>query len=792
MVLATALARLELGAEHHRAGRLDEAERIYREILAGDPSQPDALYLLGTIYYQRGAWSSAHLFLRKAISARPRHAETHNNLGLVLDRLNRTDEAREAFDRALAMDPNYADALYNRANLDRQAKDWGRAEKGYRRALERRPGWGEALDNLGLTLRMMGRFEEALLLCQKAAEAAPRLPGPWLNLGAMAKQRGDLSLAAEHFRHALSLDPTNASAATNLGVIYTLQREWNLAEPLARQAVLLDPQSAMAHNNLGLLLFLSGREEEASACFAQSVALDPAFADAFNNLGSALYRLNDVDGALDAYTRSLTLQESAVASKNLGSILEHVCRWEESASRFARASQLRENHPILRLRSHLVCPTLFDRAEQIDEYRANLAEALAEFEEDPPVGTVGDWLDADIRPSFAWQFQGRDDRPIRESLARLVAPSFPTEPLPLRREGLPTVGFLVAPGHEYAFVRSMGGMFPLFDRGDWRPCVVGARGSEAKLRQSMGDSLDFVAIPGDLDGIVDALRQEPIDLLYHWEIGTGAMNYLLPFGRPAPLQVTSWGIQVTSGIGEIDYYLSSKWVEPPDAQNVYTEKLVLLDTMLTYQRPMPIPERPLSRSAMGLPETGTLYLCAQQLGKFHPDFDPILRAILDQDPTGWLVTTQSSYESENCRLRHRWERTLAGVSDRVLFLPKQVGPAYASLVLAADVVLDPIHFGGVNTTYDALSAGRATVTWPSQLHRGRYTLGCFSRMGLMDTVARSADEYVALAGRLARDLDYRRAVESSISQRREVLFESKESASELQRWMMETIERARP
>jgi predicted O-linked N-acetylglucosamine transferase (SPINDLY family) len=772
---------------------LDEAEKIYRETLSQHPAHADALYLLGTIYLQRGSWSSAQLFLRKAIAACPDHLEAMNNLGLTLDHLGRKAEAIQAFDRVIEQSPQHADAYYNRGNIHREKGDLLQAEADYRSALAYRPAWAQAIDNLGITLRLQDRLEEARQVSLEAMKLSRTLVGPMLNLGAIAKSQGDLRQAEEWFSLAVKSFPTHAAAHTNLGIVQAHLKNWASAELHTQRAVELDPGSAIAQNNLGLVLFLLGRESEAVHAFHAAVTIDPAFADAFNNLGSALYRLGQLVDSANAYRRSLELKESVTAWKNLGSILDQSCCWDESIESFHQASQLKKcrlhkNDPILELRALLVCPTVFDSLDSMDEHRVRLEEELANWADREIVRPAEEWLDADIRPSFSWQFQGKDDRRVRELLARIVEPSLCSEGPTAKRTGLPTAGFVVAPGHEYAFVRSIGGMFRLFDRRHWRPCILGAPSSETKLRRDLGESLDFVRLPGDLEGMVRAIRSAQIDLLYHWEIGTSAVNYLLPFCRATPMQVTSWGIQVTSGIAAIDYYLSSRCIEPEDAERVYTEKLIRLETMLSYQRPMLLPEVPLTRSSLGLPEEGHLYLCAQQLGKFHPAFDEILATILREDPAGYLVVTRSEFEPENDRLRRRWERTLAGLGDRVVWISKQVGPAYASLMLAADVVLDPIHFGGVNTTYDALSAGRVSVTWPSGLHRGRYTLGCFRRMEMLDTVASSAEEYIAISLRVARDADYRRHLEGEIANRRRILFECRESALELERTLLNLID----
>jgi protein O-GlcNAc transferase len=80
-------------------------------------------------------------------------------------------------------------------------------------------------------------------------------------------------------------------------------------------------------------------------------------------------------------------------------------------------------------------------------------------------------------------------------------------------------------------------------------------------------------------------------------------------------------------------------------------------------------------------------------------------------------------------------------------------PDYQSLTMAADVVLDPLHFGGGATTYDGLALGQPIVTLPSPFQRGRYTLGCYQKMDVMDCVAQSPQHYIELALRLANDPD---------------------------------------
>ncbi|MFM9979276.1 MAG: tetratricopeptide repeat protein, partial [Burkholderiales bacterium] len=99
---------------HHVGGRLGEAEPLYREILAFQPANFDALHLLGVVCHQTGRHEAAIGYIRQAIAVNPRQPALHSNLGLALQALSQSAEALESYDRAVALDPTYFDALVNR------------------------------------------------------------------------------------------------------------------------------------------------------------------------------------------------------------------------------------------------------------------------------------------------------------------------------------------------------------------------------------------------------------------------------------------------------------------------------------------------------------------------------------------------------------------------------------------------------------------------------------------------------------------------------------------------------
>jgi predicted O-linked N-acetylglucosamine transferase (SPINDLY family) len=354
------------------------------------------------------------------------------------------------------------------------------------------------------------------------------------------------------------------------------------------------------------------------------------------------------------------------------------------------------------------------------------------------------------------------------------------------------VGFLVTKSHEGVFLKSMRGVLKHLDPRKFDVVVIAPIAALPRMRREIErELLETIALPERGDQSVAAVLGARLDVLYHWEIGTDAMNYFLPMFRLAPVQCTSWGLQLTSGMSEVDYCLSSALVESAAAALHYREELLLADTLLTYQYRPRLPEAPKLRGDFGLADERNDYTCAQHLGKFHPDFDATLAQILRRDSKGVLVITEDRYNVAAQTLRERFAQTLGDMAGRVMWLPRQSEDDYRALLGVSDVLLDPPHFGGVNSTYDGLALGKPIVTCPSFFHRGRYTLGCYQKMQLLDCVAANAAAYVDLAVRLGTDAPFRSAISARIRAASAVLFEDMQAVREHERLLEIMIERAR-
>ncbi|MGD0462614.1 MAG: tetratricopeptide repeat-containing glycosyltransferase family protein [Tepidisphaeraceae bacterium] len=150
---------LRVGIEHELAGRVAEAEKIYRRLLIEAPQQPDVPNLLGSICAKSDRMEEAEELFRRAVRLNGDFAEYHKNLAAACRRLGKTDEAIAEARRAIELEADYAEAYLNLASALIDAGRQGEAAAAMARTLEIRPDYAEAHYNLAIQLLLHGDFE---------------------------------------------------------------------------------------------------------------------------------------------------------------------------------------------------------------------------------------------------------------------------------------------------------------------------------------------------------------------------------------------------------------------------------------------------------------------------------------------------------------------------------------------------------------------------------------------------------------------------------------------------------
>jgi tetratricopeptide (TPR) repeat protein len=268
--------RLALAVQHHEAGRLAEAENLYRDILQEAPRHPHALHLLGVLAHQTGHPADARDLIHQALAVHGPHPVFHSNLASVYLALGQLSEAQTHARAAIELQPGLADAHGNLAVALRRQGKLDEAEAACREAICLNPRHTDARCNLGATLHQQGRYAEALAVLQETVRLDPGHAQAHNDLGGVLLALGHAEEAVRHLREAIRLRPQFAEAHGNLAMALRELDRIDEAVASCREGLRINPAYPKLHNHLGYLLEVQGQLDEALAEFQEARRLDPA------------------------------------------------------------------------------------------------------------------------------------------------------------------------------------------------------------------------------------------------------------------------------------------------------------------------------------------------------------------------------------------------------------------------------------------------------------------------------------------------------------------------------------
>ena len=329
----------------HQAGRLAEAEPLYRAQLKANKTNPAALHGLGVLHSQRGRFDDAVRLLRQALALDPKRPDAHNDLGNALHAQGRWDEALTSYERALALKPDFAPGHFNRGNALARLRRFDEAIACLQRAIDLKPDYAEAHHNLGTTLAALGRHEDACARYQKALAIKPAMAEAHYNFGNSLVALNRRDDAFRCYETAIALRPDYIAAIMNLGIgLASIQRNEEAAARFAR-ILEIDPRNPEAHNNLGAVLQALGRNAEAIAHYDTALAIRPDYAEARFNLGNALVAMDRGEDAIAQYDAALAIRPAyAEAHYNRGNALKRLGRNEEAAAAYEATIALKPDY----------------------------------------------------------------------------------------------------------------------------------------------------------------------------------------------------------------------------------------------------------------------------------------------------------------------------------------------------------------------------------------------------------------------------------------------------------------
>lgn len=570
-------------------------------------------------------------------------------------------------------------------------------------------------------------------------------------------QGGQLASAEQAYRHVLALDPRQADAWLGLGMIARQSGARDAAVDALQRAVTLAPQQAEFRMQLAWALQEHGRMADAAGQWHSACRDRPDDAVCWESLGIVLQALGHSDEALAAYARAESLQAT------LG----------------LRAKQ-----------ASLISPIIASSAAMLIE-RQRMAQMLDSVDV-ATLPRVADPIEAGLWTNFYLAYHGLSDRALQEQTARVYRAICPMLDFTAahcatpRRGGRIRVGLISQFFYNHSIGRTSRGLIAQLDRSVFEiTAIFVAPVVDDDFSRAIGASAEHsLVVPQELTAARQLIANAALDILFYQDIGMEPFSYFLAYSRLAPVQCVSFGHPDTTGIPTMDWWVSNDLYETEAAPAHYSERLFCLrglGSLAYYYRPQ-LPAQRRSRTAHGVNDADHLYICPQNLFKIHPDMDALLAAILRADPKAKLLLVQAKIADWDRQLRQRFMASMADVVDRIVFLPRMATADYVNLIALADVMLDSVHFNGMNTSLEAFSVGTPVVTMPGRFQRGRHTQAMYRRMGMDDVVCQSAADYVALALELGTNASTRAAMSARILAANAVLYEDREVVREFERF----------
>ena len=738
---------MQFALSHHNAGRLDQAEAIYRQLLNIQPHHPEANHNLGILAMRSGRNGLGLQYLEKAWKSAPSNEQFCLALTDCLLTLGRANDALLTIQSAVPHKFNSAQAqrllqlatsiasgrqpalsverelldLYNagqhKALEDRLAPlmhrypNWGwgwqilgvalasqnkDAESALRRAVELSPNDAQAHNNWANSLQSLGRLGSAVVAYRRAVELKPDYVEAYYNLGNALYRQGELGAAQASFHRALEINPDHAEAQNNFGNVLRDKGELGAAEARYRRAIALKPDFSEAHNNLGSTLLDRGQLDAAQASIHLALKIEPFYADAHNNLGNVLKNQGDLAAAEASYRRALELDPG----------------FGKAYSNLLTTMQYAEGHT------------------QAESYSEHLAYARR-FE----APLKGDWL-AHANPR----------EPGKRLRVGYVSPDFRNH----------SVAYFIEPvlaHHD----RERAEVYCYYNHSIADEVTLRLKGLVEHWRDIGSISDDTVA---------KQIREDGIDVLVDLA-GHTAGNRLGVFARkPAPVQATWLGYLCTTGLSAMDYRISDAYADPIGmSEAYYSETLYRLpDTFVCYHPPK---DAPRVGALPAIEQRGITFGSFNNLAKITDGVRELWTRVLQAVPGARLSLKTISLADTSTRLLLIDDFARRGVGEERLMLASHDATHFEHLSRynQVDIGLDPFPCNGGTTSFDAMWMGVPVVTLAGNSFISRMGVSMLTSLGLTELVAQTPEDYVAIAARLARDLDRLAALRAGLRER---------------------------
>ena len=700
----------------------------------------------------------------------------------------------------MASDPNNQKAIeqFNQGLQLHQNGNLDAASACYQSALALAPKFSPALQYLGVIAAQNHDFVRAVELISKAIELNPLDPNAYLNRGlahaALKKHENSL----KDFQQARMISPGHVEAFFNEGNALQELRRYPEAVAAYQQAIALAPQYAQAFNNLGNAQQELKQFDQALKSYEKAIAIAPDYAEAFFNCGTLFQSIKNYKTAIQCFDRCITLDPQAIeAYVNNGDNYDELVETKKAIECYEQALAINPKSLEARFAKALSqIPKLYAKGENPRDYREQL---IAE------INSLDQWIASNPHPDgykvvgshqpFFLAYQEENNVNILKQYGdicdRLMKEIQPT--IVKQRGVLPgkiRLGIISSHIHTHSVWNAITkGWLVNLNPADFEICLFHL-GETNDDETTIAKSLSSSYIQGNLpiEEWVRIVADAHLDIVLFPEVGMDRLTCQLAALRLAPKQLVAWGHPETTGLPNLDYYISAADFETSNSQENYSEKLIALPNLGCFYTPYQGPVQTIDLSELGLNEEHPILLCPGTPFKYAPQFDYVLPEIAKHIKNAQLVFfdfPDMPIHILKERLSSAFTSTGLKMDDHVKFIPKQSPAKFYGLMKRADVFIDTLGFSGFNTAIQAIECDLPVVTYDGKFMRGKLARGILKRMGLNELIAPNPDEFILKVAKVANDSSYRSAMKSKIASTKQILFEDLEPVKALNQFLLE-------
>ncbi|MEH2183078.1 O-linked N-acetylglucosamine transferase, SPINDLY family protein [Nostoc sp.] len=548
-------------------------------------------------------------------------------------------------------------------------------------------------------------------------------------------------------------------------------------------------------------LFLEGRWEAAITQYQRLLKIHSVEAELYWRLSQCYRNLDLLDKyfltlykGIELYPTEARLPFSLIIDlKRHGRIQEAIYVTEKTC-------QLLPDDYTFQLLKYLTVPTIYDTQEEIIFYRQRYTQGLQDLIRQTSLTTPQEINNAlagiGRLTNFYLSYQAQNDVDLQRQYGKLVykimAANFPQWCVPLLMPKLQhqekiRIGYASHYLDSYSGTLWLTGWLRQSNHESFEIyCYYTGNEPDPITQQFQEHSDVFYHIPHNLSAACEQIISDKLHILVFPEIGMNPQTMQMAGLRLAPVQCTAWGHPVTTGLPTIDYFLSSELMEPENAQEHYSEKLIRLPNIgVSYPKPY-IPPVIKARSDFKLPDDAVIYLCCQAPFKYLPQYDFIFVEIAHRVPQAKFVFLRGTL------LQPRLKRAFAAIGlnseDYCVFLSIPERLDYLMINLLSDVYLDTFTWSGGNTTLEAIACNLPIITCPGEFMRGRHSDSFLKMLGVTDTIAKNEAEYIEIAVKLGLDPAWRRSIAERMSQNHDRLFDDKACVAGLEAFYKQVVQ----